>query len=79
MVDATISRVRVRELARRGRFHPDGGRGTASRRACASQRENGTDLAWLQTSEIGESAYRGLGFRHVEMHVMLVRPSPQLS
>lgn len=41
--------------------------------------ENGADLAWLQTSEIGESVYRGLGFRHVDMHVMLARPSPQLS
>ena len=39
--------------------------------------ENGADLAWLQTSEIGESVYRGLGFRHVEMHVMLGRPSPR--
>lgn len=46
--------------------------------ACAAF-ENGADLAWLQTSEIGESVYRGLGFRHVEMHVMLGRPSPQLS
>jgi ribosomal protein S18 acetylase RimI-like enzyme len=37
--------------------------------------ENGADMAWLQTSELGESVYRGLGFRHVEMHVMLARPS----
>lgn len=36
--------------------------------------ETGADLAWLQTSEIGESVYRGLGFRHVEMHFMLQRP-----
>ena len=39
--------------------------------------ENGADLAWLQTSEIGESVYRGLGFRHVELHFLLARPSPQ--
>jgi ribosomal protein S18 acetylase RimI-like enzyme len=37
--------------------------------------EHGADLAWLQTSELGESVYEGLGFRHVEMHVMLRRPS----
>jgi N-acetylglutamate synthase len=37
---------------------------------------NGSDLAWLQTSDIGESVYRGLGFRHVEMHLMLRRPGP---
>lgn len=36
--------------------------------------ESGADLAWLQTSELGESVYLGLGFRHVEMHVMLARP-----
>ncbi len=41
--------------------------------------ENGADLAWLQTSAIGESVYRGLGFRHVEMHFMLARPMPQRS
>ncbi len=39
--------------------------------------ENGADLAWLQTSEIGESVYRGLGFRHVEMHFLLARPTPK--
>jgi ribosomal protein S18 acetylase RimI-like enzyme len=36
---------------------------------------NGSDLAWLQTSEMGESVYRGLGFGHVAMHLMLHRPS----
>ncbi len=39
--------------------------------------ENAADLAWLQTSEMGESVYRGLGFRQVEMHFMLGRPTPQ--
>ena len=36
--------------------------------------ENGADLAWLQTSEMGESVYRTLGFRQVETHIMLARP-----
>jgi ribosomal protein S18 acetylase RimI-like enzyme len=35
---------------------------------------NGADLAWLQTSEMGESVYRALGFRQVETHMMLARP-----
>jgi len=41
--------------------------------------ENGADLAWLQTSKIAESVYRGLGFRHVELHLLLRRPSPHHS
>jgi N-acetylglutamate synthase len=36
----------------------------------------GADLAWLQTSAIGESVYRSLGFRRVASHVMLTRPAP---
>jgi ribosomal protein S18 acetylase RimI-like enzyme len=35
---------------------------------------NGANLAWLQTSELGESVYRRLGFRHTVMHFMLSRP-----
>jgi N-acetylglutamate synthase len=36
--------------------------------------DDGADLAWLQTSEMGESVYRSLGFRHVELHFLLRRP-----
>jgi ribosomal protein S18 acetylase RimI-like enzyme len=46
-------------------------------RAARSSFENGADLAWLQTSTIGESVYRGLGFRQVATHMMLSRPSPK--
>jgi N-acetylglutamate synthase len=44
--------------------------------ACREGFANGADLAWLQTSKLGESVYRGLGFRHVETHLMLRRPAP---
>jgi len=45
MAEAMISRVRMRDLARPGRFRPDAGREAAWRRACASQRESGTDVS----------------------------------
>ena len=50
MIEATISRVRMRDLARRGRFHP--GLGVwlkpdpkLGRRACASRRESDTEAS----------------------------------
>ena len=53
--------------------------GAITAHAARAAFENGADVAWLQTSKIGESVYRGLGFRQVEMHFMLGRPSPQRS
>ncbi len=41
MIDAPISRVRMRDLARPGRFRPDAGRAAAWRRACASRPGDG--------------------------------------
>jgi predicted acetyltransferase len=35
----------------------------------------GADLAWLQSSELGEPVYRRMGFRQVETYVLLSRPS----
>jgi N-acetylglutamate synthase len=47
--------------------------------AVRSAFEEGADLGWLQTTKIGESVYRALGFRHVVKHFMLVRPTTQNS
>ena len=35
----------------------------------------GADLAWLQASPLGEPVYRAMGFRHVEMYLVLGRPT----
>jgi GNAT superfamily N-acetyltransferase len=35
----------------------------------------GADLAWLQSSIMGESVYRRLGFREVERYILLTRPA----
>jgi ribosomal protein S18 acetylase RimI-like enzyme len=35
----------------------------------------GADFAWLQSSPLGESVYRRLGFRQVETYLLLTRPS----
>jgi hypothetical protein len=50
MVDATISRVRMRDLARPGRYRPDAGREAAWRQACASRRESGAEASSLATA-----------------------------
>jgi hypothetical protein len=36
--------------------------------------EAGSELAFLQSSEIGHGVYRRLGFRDVEEYVLLTRP-----
>jgi ribosomal protein S18 acetylase RimI-like enzyme len=41
---------------------------------CREGFADGADLAWLQTSPMGESVYRALGFRHTVTHLMLGRP-----
>ncbi len=47
MVDATITRVRMRDLARPGRFLSPVGRVAAHRQACASRRDSGTEASSL--------------------------------
>lgn len=49
-VDATISRVRMRDLTRSGRFRLDADRSTALRRACASRRKSGTEASGIATT-----------------------------
>jgi hypothetical protein len=50
MADATISRVRMRDLVRPGRYRPDAGSEAAGRRACASRRESDTEASSLVTA-----------------------------
>jgi len=50
MIDAAISRVRMRNLARPDRFRPDAGHAAAWRRACASRRESGTEASSIATA-----------------------------
>ena len=38
--------------------------------------ESGATLAYLQSSEMGHSVYRRLGFRDVEEYTLLTRPAP---
>jgi GNAT superfamily N-acetyltransferase len=48
--------------------------GAISAHAARMGFEQGSDLAWLQTSDLGEPVYRRLGFQHSVMHSLLTRP-----
>jgi Acetyltransferase (GNAT) domain len=48
--------------------------GAISAEAASAGFAAGDDLAWLQASGLGESIYRGLGFRQVESYLVLGRP-----
>lgn len=51
------------------------GYGTAvTTRAVGDGFDSGAAFAWLQSSMLGESVYRQIGFRHVETYTLLTRP-----
>jgi GNAT superfamily N-acetyltransferase len=55
------------------------GRGYGAALTAQAAREGfaaGADLAWLQSSAMGLSVYRRLGFREAETYALLTRPSP---
>src|SRR6266498_1424933 len=55
------------------------GRGYGAALTTQAAREGfaaGADLAWLQSSAMGFSVYRRLGFREAETYALLTRPSP---
>lgn len=55
--------------------HRGRGYGTAlTARAARDGFETGSEFAFLQSSEIGHTVYRQLGFRDVEEYVLLTRP-----
>jgi ribosomal protein S18 acetylase RimI-like enzyme len=57
------------------------GRGYGAALTAHAAREGfsaGADLAWLQSSSLGESVYRRLGFREVETYTLLTR-APEAS
>ena len=68
--DREVALFNVATLPKRRR---QGYGAAVSAHAVRAEFENGADLAWLQTSEMGEPVYRRLGFRHVQKHVLLYR------
>jgi GNAT superfamily N-acetyltransferase len=55
------------------------GRGYGAALTAVAAREGfaaGAELAWLQSSAMGLSVYRRLGFREVQEYVLLTKPSP---
>jgi predicted GNAT family acetyltransferase len=48
--------------------------GTITAYAARDGFNHGAELAWLQSSSMGESVYLGLGFREVETYVLHTRP-----
>ena len=69
----TGSEVAVFAVATPAEHRRRGYGGAVTAQAMRDGFQQGADLGWLQTSELGEPVYRRLGFRHTTSHVLLSR------
>jgi ribosomal protein S18 acetylase RimI-like enzyme len=71
---ASAETVGICNVATHPRFRRRGHGAAVTAAAARDGLENGADIAWLQSSRMGEPLYRRLGFRHVVGYLALTRP-----
>lgn len=69
-VDGTVG---IFNVATPAQYRGRGYGATITAHAARAGFDEGADLAWLQSSSMGESVYRRLGFREVETYILLTR------